>query len=68
MLAFFFSLFGSVPFGPEAGPEALVRFQDGFPASGAPSGTDMEWMIVLSVVVPAVLIVVLVYIGSKKTV
>lgn len=68
MLALLSSLLVSVPFGPEAGPEALVRFQDGFLASAPSDGTGMEWMTVLSVVVPAVLIVVLVYIGSKKTV
>jgi hypothetical protein len=31
-------------------------------------GTGLEWMTIASVVVPAVLLVVLIYLGSKSTV
>jgi hypothetical protein len=37
------------------------------PADISP-GTGLEWMTVASVVVPTVLIIVLVYLGSKQTV
>lgn len=36
--------------------------------AGAPHGTDLEWLIVLSVLAPAVVVIVLVYVGSKNTV
>jgi hypothetical protein len=38
------------------------------PADLPSSGTGLEWMTVASVVVPAVLIVVLVWLGTRKTV
>jgi hypothetical protein len=34
----------------------------------APLGTGLEWMTVAAVVLPAVLLVVLVYVGSRDTV
>lgn len=37
-------------------------------SSGAPLGTGLEWMTVAAVVLPAVLLVALVYIGSRDTV
>lgn len=38
-------------------------------AASYPSvSTGLEWMTVASVVVPAILLVVLIYLGSKKTV
>ncbi len=37
------------------------------PADVSP-GTGLEWMTVASVLVPTVLIIVLVYLGSKRTV
>jgi hypothetical protein len=36
--------------------------------SGAPLGTGLEWMTVAAVVLPAALLVVLVYVGSQNTV
>ncbi|MFB6248943.1 MAG: hypothetical protein ABEL97_10285 [Salinibacter sp.] len=36
--------------------------------SGAPLGTGLEWMTVAAVVLPAVLLVLLVYAGSRTTV
>lgn len=38
----------------------------GAPAPSAPTG--LEWMLIASVVVPAVLLVALVYLGSRRTV
>lgn len=37
-------------------------------STGAPLGTGLEWMTVAAVVLPAVLLVVLVYVGSQNTV
>lgn len=34
----------------------------------APAGTGLEWLIVGSVLIPAVLLVVLVYVGAESTV
>jgi len=34
----------------------------------APSGTGLEWMTVAALVVPAILLVVLVYVGQKQTI
>jgi uncharacterized membrane protein YqiK len=34
----------------------------------APSGTGLEWMTIMSVVVPALVIIGLVWAGSKQTV
>lgn len=34
----------------------------------APAGTGLEWLTVASVLVPAVLLVFLVYLGSQRTV
>ena len=34
----------------------------------APHGTGLEWMTIMSVVVPALTVIVLVYLGSKRTV
>lgn len=36
--------------------------------SGAPAGTGLEWLTIASVLVPAVLLVFLVYLGSQRTV
>ena len=36
--------------------------------SDAPLGTGLEWMTVAAVVLPAALLVVLVYVGSQNTV
>lgn len=36
--------------------------------AGAPAGTGLEWLTIASVLVPAVLLVVLVYLGSQRTV
>ena len=32
------------------------------------SGTGLEWMVIASVLLPAVLLLVLIYLGSKQTV
>jgi hypothetical protein len=37
-------------------------------SSGAPLGTGLEWMTVAAVVLPAALLVALVYAGSRNTV
>jgi len=36
--------------------------------SGAPSGIGLEWMTIASVVVPAVLLLVLIYLGAEESV
>lgn len=36
--------------------------------SGAPLGTGLEWMTIAAVVLPAALLVALVYLGSETTV
>lgn len=49
----------------------LLALQQGpgrFTQSNAPSGTGDEWLTIFSVLVPAVLLIVLVYLGSRKTV
>lgn len=45
----------------------LMQEADVF-VEGAPSGTGLEWMTIASVLVPAVLVAVLVYLGSQDTV
>lgn len=35
---------------------------------GAPHGTGLEWMTIAAVVVPALLVVLLVYVGSRTAV
>lgn len=35
---------------------------------GAPRGTGLEWMTISAVVVPALLVMLLVYVGSRSTV
>jgi hypothetical protein len=42
--------------------------QGAFDAANAPGGTGLEWMTVTAVVIPALLIVALVYLGTKSTV
>jgi len=37
-------------------------------AAGAPSGTGLEWMTIASVVLPALLLVALAYVGRQSTV
>ncbi|MGI9174384.1 MAG: hypothetical protein ACR2GR_03570 [Rhodothermales bacterium] len=44
----------------------LLAFQTSAPFESAPTGN--EWMVVASVVIPAVLVIVLVYLGSRNTV
>ena len=34
----------------------------------APSGTGLEWMTLAALLIPALLLVVLVYVGAEKTV
>jgi hypothetical protein len=46
----------------------VLALQAGRFAEGAPQGTSLEWMPIASFIVPAVLLVVLVYLGSRKTV
>ncbi|MFB6273345.1 MAG: hypothetical protein ABEL51_10680 [Salinibacter sp.] len=36
--------------------------------ASAPTGTGLEWLTVASIAVPAVLLVVLVYLGAEETV
>lgn len=52
-------------------PAALLAFlallQEAAPMPSS-SPTGLEWMVVASVVVPAVLLAVLIYLGSKTTV
>ncbi len=45
----------------------LLTVQQGVAPSVNPAPTGLEWMIVASVVAPAVLLVVLVYLGGKTT-
>jgi hypothetical protein len=46
-----------------AGPAPQSTF-----VTDAPLGTGLEWMTIASVIVPAVLIVVLTYLGRQQTV
>lgn len=47
----------------------LLLFQQGAGVvPNAPLGTGLEWMTLAAVLVPALLLVVLVYVGAEKTV
>lgn len=46
---------------------ALLQRSAAFGAD-APTGTGLEWMTVWAVLLPALLLVVLVYLGNRKTV